>query len=145
MKVHHVGTVVASVAEATVHFTDLGFRTEGGIVEDPIQKVRIQFMRGEGAGLRIELLEPLGSDSPVSGALSRGGGVTHVCYEVDDMVAAVEARRAAGAVLVSGPVPAPAISGARVAFLVDRHQGLFELVEAPAPVPAAGGAGSGAS
>ena len=48
---------------------------------------------------KIELLEPLGDDSPVRGFLDRNpaGGMHHVCYEVDDIIAARDRLRAAGA------------------------------------------------
>jgi methylmalonyl-CoA/ethylmalonyl-CoA epimerase len=48
---------------------------------------------------RIELLEPLGEDSPVRGFLERNpaGGMHHLCYEVDDVIAARDRLRAAGA------------------------------------------------
>ena len=46
---------------------------------------------------KIELLEPLGADSPVRGFLERNpaGGMHHVCYEVDDIIAARDRLRAA--------------------------------------------------
>jgi methylmalonyl-CoA/ethylmalonyl-CoA epimerase len=48
---------------------------------------------------KIELLEPLGSDSPVRGFLDKNpsGGMHHLCYEVDDIVAARDLLQAAGA------------------------------------------------
>ena len=48
---------------------------------------------------KIELLQPLGPESPVRGFLDKNpaGGMHHVCYEVPDIVAARERLRAAGA------------------------------------------------
>ena len=48
---------------------------------------------------KIELLEPLGDDSPVRGFLEKNpaGGMHHVCYEVDDIIAARDRLRASGA------------------------------------------------
>jgi len=48
---------------------------------------------------RIELLEPLGAESPITGFLARNpaGGLHHVCYEVADILAARDCLRAAGA------------------------------------------------
>ena len=48
---------------------------------------------------RIELLEPLGADSPVRGFLDKNpaGGMHHLCYEVDDIIAARDRLREAGA------------------------------------------------
>ncbi len=135
---HHVGVVVADLdAAAKAYEQDFGYRREGGIVEDPVQKVRILFLVDRSASVRLELLQPAGPDSPVLKALQKGGGLNHLCYEVADIAAEVAAFRQAGAVLVSGPVPAPAIGGSRVAFLFHRTHGVFELVESPARIPPA--------
>jgi methylmalonyl-CoA/ethylmalonyl-CoA epimerase len=47
---------------------------------------------------KIELLEPLGAESPVRGFLERNpaGGMHHICYEVDDIIAARDRLRAEG-------------------------------------------------
>ncbi len=134
MRLHHVGVVVASVETARTYYAGLGLVPEGAVVEDPTQRVRIQFLTDVGGVFRIELLEPMGEDSPVRRSLEEGGGLNHLCYAVKDLDRTLTRLRSEGAVLVSGPVAAPAIGGARVAFLFDRSQGLFELVEAP-PTP----------
>ena len=53
---------------------------------------------------KIELLEPLGADSPIAGFLARSpaGGIHHICYEVDDILAARDRLRASGKVLRMG-------------------------------------------
>lgn len=136
-RLHHVGVVVADVAEATAAYErDFGYVREGGVVDDPMQKVRIQFLLARGGG-RVELLQPAGPDSPVQLALKKGGGPNHFCYEVGSIDDEVARYRKQGAVLVSAPVRAPAIGGARVAFLLLKAHGVFELVESPALVPPA--------
>ena len=54
---------------------------------------------------RIELLEPLGDSSPVRGFLDRNpaGGIHHLCYEVDDIIAARDRLRAEGARVLGEP------------------------------------------
>ena len=56
---------------------------------------------------RIELLQPLGDASPVSGFLERNpaGGVHHICYEVDDIIAARDRLRAEGAQVLGDGEP----------------------------------------
>jgi len=56
---------------------------------------------------KIELLEPLGPSSPVAGFLARNptGGMHHLCYEVDDIIAARDQLRAAGAKVLGDGEP----------------------------------------
>ena len=68
---------------------------------------------------RIELLHPLGDDSPVAGFLERNaaGGVHHVCYEVDDIVAARDRLAAKGARVLGDGEPRIGAHGKPVLFL----------------------------
>ncbi len=68
---------------------------------------------------RIELLHPLGDDSPVAGFLERNpaGGIHHVCYEVDDIVAARDRLAAKGARVLGDGEPRIGAHGKPVLFL----------------------------
>jgi len=68
---------------------------------------------------RIELLEPLGDSSPVRGFLDRNpaGGMHHLCYEVDDIIAARDRLRAEGARVLGDGEPRPGAHGKPVLFL----------------------------
>jgi methylmalonyl-CoA/ethylmalonyl-CoA epimerase len=82
----------------------------------------------------VELLFPLSSDSPVGKFLtSRGEGLHHVAYAVDDIDAALDGVREAGLQLIDEQ-PRVGIRQSRVAFLHPRSTGgvLTELVEPPA-------------
>jgi hypothetical protein len=75
-------------------------------------------------------LEPFGEKSPVRRHLQRGGGLYHLCFEVDDLDGTLQRLRATGAVMVvCDPVPAPAINNRRVAFVVTENRDLIEFVE----------------
>lgn len=85
----------------------------------------------------VELLAPLGEDTPVGRFLAgRGPGLHHVAYRVDDVAATLDALRAAGLRLID-EAPRTGIRGSRVAFLHPSASGgvLTELVQ-PAVVPA---------
>jgi methylmalonyl-CoA epimerase len=85
----------------------------------------------------IELLAPLGDDTPVGRFLSRRGpGLHHVAYRVDDVAAALDELRAAGLRLID-EAPRSGIRGSQVAFLHPSASAgvLTELVQ-PAAVPA---------
>ena len=92
--------------------------------------MRISFLEKEGAP-RIELLEPLDDQSPVARTLATSGvSPYHMCYEVEDIEAAVNHLRGQRFLLVNGPVPACAMDDRRIAFLFQKNTGLIELVEA---------------
>jgi methylmalonyl-CoA/ethylmalonyl-CoA epimerase len=68
---------------------------------------------------KIELLEPLGATSPIAKFLERnpGGGIHHVCYEVDDIVAARDRLLAGGARVLGDGKPQMGAHGKPVMFL----------------------------
>jgi methylmalonyl-CoA/ethylmalonyl-CoA epimerase len=87
---------------------------------------------GVGEG-HVELLQPLGPDTPVARFLRRNGpGLHHVAYGTDDIESAIESVRAAGLRLIDEQ-PRLGIRGSRVAFLHPKSTGgvLTELVEPP--------------
>jgi methylmalonyl-CoA/ethylmalonyl-CoA epimerase len=68
---------------------------------------------------KIELLHPLGKDSPIAGFLERNasGGIHHVCYEVDDILAARDRLKASGARVLGNGEPKIGAHGKPVLFL----------------------------
>jgi methylmalonyl-CoA/ethylmalonyl-CoA epimerase len=68
---------------------------------------------------KIELLEPLGADSPVRGFLDRNpqGGIHHLCYEIPDIIAARDRLKAAGARVLGDGEPKLGAHGKPVLFL----------------------------
>ncbi len=95
--------------------------------KDDIQKVCVSFF--DSAGVRFELVEPACEDSPVTRLLKNNQSLYHVCFRVDDINASIKGSRSKGFHLVSGPVPAVAFGGKKIAWLFSRVLGLVELVE----------------
>jgi methylmalonyl-CoA/ethylmalonyl-CoA epimerase len=130
MNLHHVGVVVKSVTEsAELYVNQMGMRALGPPVQDDIQRVIVQFLIREGDTTSIELIEPVDGNSPVASLLRKGGGLAHLCYEVEDMEASLESAQQKGALVISGPVPAAAFHQLRVAFLFYRGIGVIEFLE----------------
>lgn len=126
---HHIGIACRDIAKTQAFYLGLGY-TASPVVEDPLQHVRISFLEKEGAPC-IELLEPLDDQSPVARTLATSGvSPYHMCYEVQDIEAAVNHLRGQRFLLVNGPVPACAMGDRRIAFLFQKDTGLIELVEA---------------
>ena len=68
---------------------------------------------------KIELLEPFGENSPIAGFLAKNpaGGIHHVCYEVEDILAARDHLRAKGATVLGDGEPKIGAHGKPVLFL----------------------------
>ena len=96
-RLNHVAIVVPDLdAAAAVYRNTLGARVSPPQAL-PAHGVTVVFV--ELPNTKIELLQPLGADSPVRGFLDKNpvGGMHHVCYEVEDIIAARDRLRAAGA------------------------------------------------
>ena len=127
---HHIGIACRDITKSMTFYTAMGYQASP-VIDDPIQHVRVCFLEKDGAP-RLELLEPLDEQSPVARTLATAGvSPYHLCYEVSDIMAAIEYLRGQRFLLVSGPVPACAMGDKRIAFMYQKHTGLVELVENP--------------
>lgn len=129
---HHVGFVVPSIQEVAERFAEsVGFdRWSGEIIHDPLQSVRVTFLRNDqSAALALELIEPAGHESPVGRFLQRGGGLHHLCQEVDNLEAQMELSWSLGGKIVKPPLPAVAFRGRRVVWVYTAERLLIEYLE----------------
>jgi methylmalonyl-CoA/ethylmalonyl-CoA epimerase len=128
---HHIGFVVSSIQNEVDAFAiSIGASWNGRTFHDPLQKVKITFLRTEcKEDALIELVEPVGTDSPVLHFLERGGGLHHLCYEVTDLHNHLSKMRAMGAVIVKPPLSAVAFEGRRISWVVTRQRLLLEFLE----------------
>jgi len=134
-KLLHVGVAVPTLGPTTELLSDLfGYRVVSGPFEDPLQKVTVNFLaKSDSDVAEIELIAPLGEDSPIESILAKsGGGAYHLCFETSELEGALEHARKNGCVVVASPVPAVAFQGRRIAWIYTRSRQLFELVEAKA-------------
>lgn len=131
LRLDHVGIAVRSLAERVPLYRDLLGVTLTREEEIPSERVRAAFL-GDGE-THVELLEPLGGEGPIAQFLEkRGEGIHHLCFEVDDIEAAL-ARLREARVSVVGEAPRPGAGGRRVAFLHPKSAGgvLIEISERP--------------
>jgi methylmalonyl-CoA/ethylmalonyl-CoA epimerase len=127
-KIDHIGIAVKNLADAEQNYRNLGFHFDHSeTVED--QKVSVSFFHcGES---HIELLEPTSEDSPIAGFIAkRGGGIHHICVEVDDLDLELKKYAEKGVRLINS-TPVIGAGGCRVAFVHPKStQGvLLELKE----------------
>ncbi len=131
-RLNHVAIAVNDLAAAARGYRDtLGARV-GSPRDVPEHGVRVVFVTLPNT--KIELLEPLGADSPIAGFLERNpsGGIHHLCYEVDDILAARDRLKAGGARVLGAGEPAIGAHGKPVLFLhpKDFSGTLIELEQA---------------
>jgi len=130
MIIHHVGIVVPRIQDSIGELTKfLNFNTIGIPTLVGSQKVNVCFLNiGD---FRLELIEPIEEDSPVSNFANTGGGFHHICFEVDDIHLEVEKMVKNGARLVVKPVNG--FENRLIAFLFlnmkNTKCNLIELVE----------------
>jgi methylmalonyl-CoA/ethylmalonyl-CoA epimerase len=131
LTLHHVGFVVAAIAPAMDGFlVSLNASWDHRIFEDPLQKVKVAFLRTRPGEPQIELVEPASESSPVRKfLLEKGGGLHHFCYETDNLEAGLKAFRSLRGILVQHPRPAVAFDGRRIAWVLTRENLLVELLE----------------
>lgn len=127
-KLHHVGAVVNDIETATRwHVDQLGYEPEGGVIEERIQRVYVQFLQL--GGFRLELLEPMTNESPVARFLARGGHINHLCYETADLDDAVLFLRRQYHAVPTFVGWSASMEQARVAFLGKPNGEVIELVQ----------------
>jgi methylmalonyl-CoA/ethylmalonyl-CoA epimerase len=116
-RLNHVAIATPSVAEASKIYRDTLGAKVSAPVPQPDHGVTTVFI--ELPNTKIELLEPLGKDSPIANFLAKNpkGGVHHVCYEVEDIIAARDQMRAKGATITGTGEPRIGAHGKPVIFL----------------------------
>jgi methylmalonyl-CoA epimerase len=113
--IHHVGVAVADLDDALATYERLFGATLEYRADVPEQGVEAAAVL-VGSG-RVELLAPTGEDTPVGRFIaSRGPGMHHVAYEVDDVSVALGDLAAAGAELIDEE-PRSGLFGLQVAFV----------------------------
>jgi methylmalonyl-CoA/ethylmalonyl-CoA epimerase len=116
-RLNHVAIAVADLQAATAHYRDsLGARVTGP-TSLPEHGVTVVFV--ELPNTKIELLAPLGDDSPIGKFLAKNadGGMHHICFEVDDILAARDQLKSSGARVLGDGAPKIGAHGKPVLFL----------------------------
>lgn len=127
---HHVGVAVADMRRSLEWYQNaFGMRLSTGPVDDPAQKVQVALLTAGDSGAGLELITPLGEDSPITRYLKADSSSYHICYEVPDLAEAVSWLKDRGCLLIGGPFPAAAFEGRPVAWLYLPNRHLVELLQ----------------
>lgn len=139
-RIHHLGVAVGNLDEGIAFYESaFGSKLISGPFLDPIQRVRVCFLRNDGEqGPLLELISPIESASPVTSMLAKGTGAYHICYEVANLEKAQTEMRARKCLPIGVPSPAVAFGGRRIAWWYTPTKHLVEIVEAKALIPSQG-------
>ncbi|HEY1638281.1 MAG TPA: methylmalonyl-CoA epimerase, partial [Rhizomicrobium sp.] len=116
-RLNHVAIATKDVRKASAIYRDtLGARVSEAV---PLPEHGVTTIFVELPNTKIELLEPLGDNSPIARFLDKNpsGGVHHVCYEVDDIYAARDRMKEMGATITGSGEPRIGAHGKPVLFL----------------------------
>ncbi|MEJ8574643.1 methylmalonyl-CoA epimerase [Microbaculum marinum] len=116
-RLNHVAIAVPDIAAAAAVYRDTLGAEVSDAVPQPDHGVTTVFIILPNT--KIELLEPLGENSPIAKFLERSpdGGIHHICYEVDDIIAARDKLTRDGARVLGGGEPKIGAHGKPVLFL----------------------------
>ena len=131
LRMHHSGFVVPSIS-AVIESLCLATRGTGWSQtwHDPVQRVRVAFIYPANAGdPSIELVEPADEKAPVYKFLERGGGLHHLCYEVESLKVELTAAPDRGLTIIRRPQPAVAFQGRHIAWVITKEMLLIEFLE----------------
>jgi len=131
-RLNHVAIAVPDLAAAAARYRDVLGAAVSDPVDQPAHGVTVVFVTLPNS--KIELLAPLGENSPIAGYLARnpGGGIHHLCYEVADIYAARDRLQAEGARVLGDGEPKIGAHDKPVLFLhpKDFFGTLIELEQA---------------
>jgi methylmalonyl-CoA/ethylmalonyl-CoA epimerase len=116
-RLNHVAIAVKDLAAASAVYREALGATLTKPLPQPEHGVTVVFITLPNT--KIELLEPLGEGSPIAKFLEKSpdGGIHHVCYEVDDIIAARDRLKAQGARVLGDGAPKIGAHGKPVLFL----------------------------
>ncbi|CAN7435523.1 methylmalonyl-CoA epimerase [Pararhizobium sp. LjRoot235] len=130
-RVNHIALAVPNLAEAAEKYRSVLGASVTAPDALPEHGVSVVFVTLENT--KVELLEPLGEASPIAAFLAKNpdGGMHHICYEVDDIIAARDSLVAAGGRILGDGQPKIGAHGKPVLFLhpKDFFGTLIELEE----------------
>jgi methylmalonyl-CoA/ethylmalonyl-CoA epimerase len=133
-KLNHVGVATPSIDDSIALYRDfLGATSFSEKFVMEAQGVWVCFVNLPNS--QIELIEPWGDASPITAFLEKNpkGGQHHVCFEVEDIIAARDALQAKGAVVLNNGEPRIGAHGVPVIFVHPKNMAgvLVELMETP--------------
>ena len=130
MKLHHIGIIVKDIQTSLGELSRyLEFEKTSIPMLVESQRVNVCFLKT--SDIYIELIEPIGNNSPVKKISESGGGFHHLCFEVDDIVKETKKMKDNGGRVIIEPVEG--FEGRLISFILlnmkNTNCNLIELAE----------------
>ncbi|MDC0186947.1 VOC family protein [Candidatus Nitrosopelagicus sp.] len=130
MKLHHIGIIVNNIQTSLGELSRyLKFEKTSIPMLVESQKVNVCFLKT--SDIYIELIEPVGNNSPVKKISESGGGFHHLCFEVDDIVKETKKMKDNGGRVIVEPIEG--FEGRLISFILlnmkNTNCNLIELAE----------------
>ena len=128
--IDHIGIATNSLDSHSEFWVSLGF-IQGKDEVNEEQGVKIRFFQTSSGGPKIELLEPLDSNTPIGKFLAKKGeGVQQIAVKTTDIVSTISQLKSMG-ILMINEIPVSGANGTKIAFVHPSSTGgvLVELVE----------------
>ena len=126
LKFHHIGVACKNIEKEFSYFSTLGYKASDKIFIDEIQKIKGLFIEAPNQP-RLELLENLTPDGPLTNFLAKGNKFYHLAYETLNIEEDAKKLCAQGAIIIKPSVPATYFN--KVCFLMLKNMLMIELVE----------------
>lgn len=116
-RLNHIAIAVPDLSKAAIKYKQAFNANVSKKLELPKHGVTTVFISMPNAN--IELLEPLGNNSPIKKFLVKNimGGIHHLCYEVEDIIYSVDKLKEQGYTILGGGIPREGAHGKPVVFL----------------------------
>lgn len=135
-RLNHIAIVVPDLGKAASRYRDMLGATVSA--PQPLAEHGVTVVFVDTGNTKVELLEPLGENSPIAKFLEKypGGGMHHICFEVSDIAEAAKTLEAQGARVLGDGTPKTGAHGLPVLFLHPKDfDGTLIELEQVASVP----------
>ena len=117
MLIDHIGIVVRSIEKGIDHWVQaFGYKQSTEVVTNTRQQVKVVFLEKENS-TTIKLVQPVDASSPAMGALKKGGGLHHLCFQCEDMGTELSKLEDLGMRVLVKPQPGEAFENEEIAFV----------------------------
>jgi len=126
--IHHIGKVVENIEQELKLYAALGFETDASIYIDKEQKVKVGKVLTENKVL-IEFLEPLDKHSPIWNFSQRGGGLHHICVQVENIEEYLKYIKEKKIGFRLSEKTISVFDGRKVCFISNYNRDILEIIE----------------
>lgn len=123
---HHIGVATSNIENSRDLFTSIGFHVESEEIRDQTIDVKVQFLVND--SVRIELVEPVGEESPAHVWLNVGSPIYHFGFMADSSEESAQILKSLKFKKIYGPVPAVAFDGQEVEFYMNKNRLVLEII-----------------